>query len=85
MTSSYFAVGNLWKSMFCAFWCVLTFKFLQSLGFKGYIQTEFFDFQAFQNLELILYALLGVITGICGAFFIKTFSYIVILKNKYKQ
>jgi H+/Cl- antiporter ClcA len=74
----------LWKSMYCALWCVLTFKLLQSFGFSGYIQTEFFEFKSFQNLELILYALLGVIIGACGALFIKLFSFIIILKNKYK-
>lgn len=69
VSSTYYMVGNLWKAFFCSCWAIFTFKVLSVIG-----NVELFSPSTLITLDLdyqyFAYALLGIISGFLGSFFI---------------
>ena len=84
VTSTYYVVGNLWKAFFCACWCVVAFKLMESMGIMMIYEDTHFDNFKFLSYDMFAYALLGILCGGLGALFVHIFAYIAMLRTKVK-
>ena len=60
VTATYYGISNLWRSFFCAVWCVIVFNFLALLDVTGLFNDTDFE-QIDFNWEMLIFMLLGVI------------------------
>jgi H+/Cl- antiporter ClcA len=83
VASTYYMVSNLWKAFFCATSSILMFRYLEV-----YQTIELFDYTKFDaidmDLEIFLYALLGILCGIIGALFVHVLTKIIFLRDRLK-
>ncbi len=81
--ATYYVVSNLWKAFFCATWCSLVFKLLNSSKITDLItQTDYqtieFDWQIFTFLGL------GVFAGLLGSAAVHFLSWLITLRRTKK-
>ena len=80
VTATYYGISNLWRSFFCAVWCVIVFNFLELLDVTGLFNDTDFENIDF-NWEMIMFMLLGVITAILGSFFVYLVSKLIFIRK----
>lgn len=81
--ATYYVVSNLWKAFFCATWCSLVFKILNSSKITDLIvQTDYqaieFDWQIFTFLGL------GLFSGLLGSAAVHFLSWLITLRRTKK-
>jgi len=69
VTATYYIVNNLWKGIFCAIWCVISFTILHSTQITDLIYLTSFEPMTF-DWTIIGFAFMGVMCGIIGAGFV---------------
>ncbi|XP_074653821.1 chloride channel protein 2-like isoform X2 [Tubulanus polymorphus] len=90
VTATYFAVRNYWRGFFSAVCGALTFRLLAvwfkneitvSAVFKTYLRHDV----PFDVLELVAFAVIGVVTGVAGAMFVLLHRHIVFFMRSRKK
>eukprot|EP00998_Keelungia_sp_KM082_P010402 NODE_65_length_2923_cov_61.854793_g61_i0.p1 GENE.NODE_65_length_2923_cov_61.854793_g61_i0~~NODE_65_length_2923_cov_61.854793_g61_i0.p1 ORF type:complete len:595 (-),score=67.69 NODE_65_length_2923_cov_61.854793_g61_i0:1044-2828(-) len=86
-TSSYYAVRDYWKTLLCAGCGTMTMYFwdlVPGLDVVEAVEVETnVPWKSFQYYEIPLFALVGVITGIMGVIFVKTYQKLTAWKRKF--
>lgn len=70
LTSTFFPVQSLWKSLFTALCSSILFSIWRFFGIKGNHQYSQFQEHAFEPYEYVFYGLEGIVLGLLGAFFV---------------
>lgn len=79
VTATYYIVNNLWKGIFCAIFCVISFTLLHMTEVTDLINLT--DFEPFElNLEILCFALLGLFCGVVGALFVNSASKLILMR-----
>ena len=82
MTSTYYSVQHLWKSLFASVCGALVFRGMRDTGSlgQGFRKTDFGDMdQLLHNGEIYAFALLGCVCGLVGAGFVHATSSLISL------
>lgn len=83
VAATYYVVSNMWKSFFCATWCSILFKILNSAKITNLIEeTEY------QNIEfdwhLITFLILGILSGLLGSAAVHFISLLITIRRSKK-
>jgi chloride channel 3/4/5 len=82
--SSYFPPQTMWRSIFCAIVAAFTINRLYPLPFQRHVIFEVTFHHQWQLLELVPFALLGVLGGLIGGLFIKVNTKLCARRKKSK-
>jgi chloride channel 3/4/5 len=80
--STFFPVGNFWKSFFCSFICALVFQLYKNLinmEFWPYIlKDSLTNIDTTLNKDIIAFAFLGIICGLIGPIHINLIKFLIL-------
>ena len=80
VTATFYSVKNLFRSLFCAIWCVLFYSALNMTEINGLIHIN--QLGALEmGTEVLVYVLLGVICSLIGSLFVYCVSKLVLLRK----
>jgi len=88
VTSTYYSVQHLWKSLFASVCGALVFRGLRDTGSlgQGFEKTGFADMeQIMHNGEIYAFGVLGIICGLVGAAFVTATSSLITLVRELRE
>lgn len=81
LTSSYYIVNNLYKSIFSALIVAIIYSGYHSMDITADIKETYFEAYDL-NLDIFLFAVLGALSGLLGSLFIASAKRLVVYRNE---
>jgi H+/Cl- antiporter ClcA len=84
VSSTYYMVSNLFKSFFCATFALIIFKITDKISWLHMFIPTKFPLTIKIDHELLLFAILGILSGIFASIFVKVMTTIVYARQRLK-
>lgn len=83
VAATYFVVSNMWKAFFCATWCSIVFKMLNSSKITDLITQT--DYQAIEfDWQVFTFLILGILAGLLGSAAVHFTSWMITIRKTKK-
>jgi H+/Cl- antiporter ClcA len=84
VSSTYYMVSNLFKSFFCACFALIIFRITDKIPWLHMFIPTKFPLSIKIDHELLLFALLGILSGIFASIFVKVMTTIIYARQRLK-